>query len=167
MRKVTLVSALVCGMSVVAGAQTRLTGKLTCSKPSVTEAAGDGASVIMFNRANCTWPQGFTFDGTKPSRVVDASIAEGTGANARDHGYSTTVYENGDTTIVRYEGTAHMNKDRSSTFKGTWRFTHGSGKFQGITGSGTFSGGGKTDGTADINVNGHYSIAKAKAKPKK
>lgn len=164
MRKVILVSALLCGMSVVAGAQTKITGKLTCSKPSVREMAGSGAQMISFVRANCTWPTPFTIDGSKPGRTVDATVGDVSGSTAKDHGYSTTVMDNGDTTIVRYEGTAQLKKDGSSTYRGTWRWVRGTGKFRGITGSGTFKGAGAADGSTSSDVSGHYSLGKGKAK---
>ena len=47
MRKTILVPALLCGMTVIAGAQTKITGKLTCAKPSVSEAAGDDNSLNL------------------------------------------------------------------------------------------------------------------------
>src|SRR5205807_2381980 len=64
MRKVILVPALLCGMAVIAGAQTKITGKLTCAKPSVSERGGEGAQMIMFQKSNCTWTTPFTIDGS-------------------------------------------------------------------------------------------------------
>jgi hypothetical protein len=167
MRKVILVPALLCGMAVIAGAQTKLTGKLACAKPSVSETGGAGAQMVMFQKANCTWTTPFAIDGNKPGRTVDAAIGDITGSIARDHGYSTTVMDNGDTTIVRYEGTLQMKKDRSGTIKGTWRYVRATGKFTGISGSGTFKGEAAADGSSWADVSGHYSLAKAKAKKTK
>src|SRR2546423_12041310 len=134
MRKVILVPALLCGMAVIAGAQTKITGKLTCAKPSVSETAGEGAQMIMFQKSNCTWTTPFTIDGSKPGRTVDAAIGDMTGATGRSHGYSSSVFDNGDSTFVRFEGTSQMKKDRSGTLKGTWRYVRGTGKFTGISG---------------------------------
>jgi len=164
MRKIILVPALLCGMAVIAGAQTKLSGKLTCAKPSVSETGGEGAQMIMFQKANCTWTTPFTIDGSKAGRAVDAAIGDITGSIARDHGYSTTVMDNGDSTIARYEGTLQMKKDRSGTIKGTWRYVRGTGKFTGISGSGTFKGEGAADGSSWVDVSGHYSLAKGKTK---
>ena len=164
MRKIILVPALLCGMAVIAGAQTKITGKLTCAKPSVSETGGEGAQMIMFQKANCTWTTPFTIDGSKPGRTVDASIGDMTGSTGRAHGYSTSVMDNGDSTIVRYEGTSQMKKDGSATNKGTWRYVRGTGKFRGISGSGTFKGEAAADGTSWADVSGHYSLAKGKTK---
>jgi len=164
MRKVILVPALVCGLAAIASAQTKITGKLTCAKPSVSQTGGDGAQMIMFQKANCTWATPFTIDGSKPGPTVDVSIGDMTGSTARNHGYSTTVMDNGDTTIVRYEGAMQMKKDRSGTLKGTWRYVRGTGKFRGISGSGMYKGEGAADGSAWADISGHYSLGKGKAK---
>jgi hypothetical protein len=120
--------------------------------------------MIMFQRANCTWTTPFTIDGSKPGRTVDVSIGDMTGSSGRTHGYSTSVMDNGDSTFVRYEGTSQMKKDASGTFKGTWKYVRGTGKFRGINGSGTYKGAGATDGSASADVSGHYSLAKSKGK---
>jgi hypothetical protein len=164
MRKVILVPALLCGMAVIAGAQTKITGKLNCAKPSVSQMGGDGSQMIMFQKSNCTWATPFTIDGSKAGPTVDVSIGDMTGSMARNHGYSTTVMDNGDTTIVRYEGAMQMKKDRSGTLKGTWRFVRGTGKFKGISGSGSYKGEGAADGSASADISGHYSLGKGKAK---
>ena len=164
MRKVILVPALLCGMAVIAGAQTKISGKLTCAKPAVRETGGSGAQTIMFQRSNCTWTTPFTIDGSKPGATVDVSIGDMSGATGRTHGYSTSVFETGDTTVVRYEGTTQAKKDGSGTVKGTWKYVRGTGKFRGISGSGTYKGQGAADGSASADVTGHYSLGKGKAK---
>ena len=167
MRKVILVPALLCGMAVIAGAQTKITGKLTCAKPSVSETAGEGAQMIMFQKSNCTWATPFTIDGSKVGRTLNASVGDMTGGSGRSHGYSSSVFDNGDSTFVRFEGASQMKKDRSGTIKGTWRYVRGTGKFTGISGSGTYKGEAAADGSAWADIAGHYSLAKGKAKKTK
>ncbi|HXL86211.1 MAG TPA: hypothetical protein VN927_03335 [Gemmatimonadaceae bacterium] len=164
MRKVILVPALLCGIAITAGAQTKISSKLTCAKPSVRETGGEGAQMITFQKAECTWTTPLTIGGSKPGRTVDASIADIAGSTGRAHGYSTSVFDNGDSTFVRFEGTTQAKKDGSSTDKGTWRYVRGTGKFKGISGSGTFKGGGAADGSSWADVTGHYSLGKGKAK---
>jgi len=154
-------------MAVIAGAQTKISGKLTCAKPSVSETGGEGAQMIMFQKANCTWSTPFTIDGSKPGRTVDVAIGDMNGSIARNHGYSTTVMDNGDSTIVRYEGAMQMKKDGSGTLKGTWKYVRGTGKFKGISGSGTYKGEGAADRSAWADVSGHYSLAKGTVKKTK
>ena len=164
MRKVILVPALICGMAAIGGAQTKITGKLTCSKPSVSEMAGVSPQMIEFSKANCNWTSPFSIDGSKPGRTVNVGVGDINGSMAKDHGYSTSIMDNGDTTIVRYEGTTQVKKDRSGTIKGTWKYVHGSGKFSGISGGGTYKGEIAADGSGWADVSGHYSLGKGKAK---
>ena len=125
-------------MTVIAGAQTKITGKLTCSKPNVNEMGGEGAQMIMFQKTNCTWATPFMIDGSKPGRTLDVSIGDVSGSVGRVHGYSMSVMENGDSTFVRFDGTMQMKKDGAGSNKGTWRYIRGTGKFKGIAGSGTY-----------------------------
>jgi hypothetical protein len=162
MRKVILVPALLCAVSVVAGAQTKISAKLACEKPSVRQMAGDGSQSIMFTKSNCKWATPLVIGGSKPNETVDAAVADMSGSAARNHGYSTMVMDNGDSTFVRYEGTLQMKKDGSGTSKGTWKYVRGTGKFRGIKGSGTYKGAGATDGTGWADVIGHYSLGKGK-----
>jgi len=164
MRKLILVPVLLCGMAATAGAQTKISARLSCAKPNINETGGSGPEMVMFSKANCTWSAPYAIDGSKPRRTVDAGIGDITGSTARVHGYSTNVMDNGDSTIVRYEGTSQFKKDGSGTDKGTWRFVRGTGKFKGITGSGTFKGGPAADGGWWADVTGNYSLATGKAK---
>jgi hypothetical protein len=164
MRKLILVPSLLCGMAAAAGAQTKISARLSCDKPNVNETAGTGAQMILYNKANCSWSPAYVIAGSKAKRTVDAGIGDISGSVARVHGYSTDLMDNGDSTIVRYEGTMQMKKDGSGTDKGTWRYVRGTGKFKGITGSGTFKGAAAADGSGWVDVTGHYSLAKEKAK---
>jgi hypothetical protein len=164
MRKLFLVPALLCGMTVIAGAQTKVTAKLTCAKPSVREGGGEGAQMVTFQRANCTWTTPFTIAGSKAGETVDTSIGDISGSTGRAHGFSSSVFDNGDSTFVRFDGTLQLKKGGSSTDKGTWRYVRGTGKFKGISGSGTFKGESAADGSSSADVSGHYSLAKGKAK---
>jgi hypothetical protein len=123
--------------------------------------------MIMFSKANCTWTTPFTIDGSKPGRTVDVSIGDMNGSSVRAHGYSTSVMDNGDSTFVRFEGTSQMKKDGSGTIKGTWKYVRGTGKFTGISGSGTYKGQTAADGSGWADVTGHYSLGKGKAKKTK
>ena len=153
-------------MATISGAQTKISARLSCAKPSVNETAGAAAQMIMFSKTNCTFSAPYVIDGIKAKRTVDAGIGDLTGSTARIHGYSTTLMDNGDSTIVRYEGTMQMKKDGSGTDKGNWRYVRGTGKFAGIKGGGTFKGEAAADGSGWVDVTGNYATAKAGASKK-
>lgn len=162
MRTILSLSLLLC-VTTFAGAQERLSGTLSCPKPAVNEMGGDGSEVILFTRTHCTWSTPIVIAGTKATTATDVEIGDINGSRGRGHGFSTSLMENGDTTVTRYEGTVVMKPDGSASFKGTWRFVRGTGKFAGIRGGGTYGGTGTSD-AGTVNVTGHYAIAKGKPK---
>lgn len=164
MRRILFVAAILSGMTTTAHAQTKISARLSCEKPSVNEAAGDGQQAVMFTRANCNWSPSYVIEGSRARHTADAGIGDISGSTARVHGFSTDVMDNGDSVIVRYEGTSQMKKDRTGVDRGTWRFVRGTGKFKGITGKGTFKGAEAADGTGFVDVTGYYSLAKTKRK---
>jgi hypothetical protein len=69
-----------------------------------------------------------------------------------------STMDNGDKTTASYVGTMQMNKDGSGTFKGTWKFVSGTGKFKGLKGSGTYTGTAAADGSASGDIEGEYTL---------
>ena len=64
---------------------------------------------------------------------------------SREHmGYIVRAHKNGGTTITMFEGKtlvkANPDKSWEATWEGTWRSVGGTGKFEKITGSGTYDG---------------------------
>lgn len=170
MRTSTMVSAMLCVVALSAGAQTKVSGKLSCGKPDVNSSAEvpDAAGhVVALTKANCTWPTALEIAGAKTTTAVDVGVTEVRGASANGHGYNVTTMDNGDKVSVSYQGTVRMNKDGSGTFKGTWKWTSGTGKFKGISGSGTYKGTQSADGVGMADIEGDYTIAGAKKAEKK
>ncbi len=166
MRKSLLVPSLLLSVVVAAGAQEgKVTGKLNCQKPDVNAAenAGDVAGhMLMLTKAKCTWPTPPVIAGNKTGATIDVAMGEMHAGKGTQHGYSSSVMDNGDTTVVRYEGPMVANKDGSATFSGTWRYVRGTGKFAGIEGHGTYKGKGAADGSATGDVDGHYTLGGAR-----
>ena len=169
MRKTLLLSLLLCATSAVAGAQaaqSKVSGVMKCQPPTTNESGGDRDQLITFSRSSCTWSTPLVVSGTKSTTANDVEIGEMNGGMAKGRGYSTSLMENGDSIVTRYEGTANIQQNGSATFKGTWRFVRGTGKFVGINGAGTYSGSGN-DAGGTVNVTGHYVIAGGKGKKAK
>jgi hypothetical protein len=158
------------GLALSAGAQMKMSGKLSCGKPDVNSSAevGDVAGhMVMLQKVTCTWPTPFTIAGSNAVSAVDVGTAEARGGVATQHGYSTSTMDNGDKTTVAYTGNMHLNSDGSGTFNGTWKFISGTGKLQGIKGSGLYKGAAAADGTGAADIQGHYTIpASAKTSKK-
>ena len=163
-----LVSVFVLTIATTAAAQTKFSGSQTCAKPdpSYTVAVGDRADhVISLSKDKCTWTRG-EIAGIKLKTDVDTIISEDISATtSRDRGYAVTLMANGDTIFVELEGTTTIREVPVSG-RGTWTFTGGTGKMQGIKGKGTYDGKYNRDGTGTFNVQGEYQLAAPAARGK-
>ena len=74
--------------------------------------------------------------------VHHTEIQDISGSSGTAWGYRTSTHANGDQSFHKFEGTmSNLAPDGSSgDFKGSWEFTGGTGKYAGITGSGTYEG---------------------------
>ena len=59
--------------------------------------------------------------------------------NGQQRGYFVNEHPNGDCDYGTFEGEV-SNVNGQITIEGTWKYTHGTGKFAGITGNGKFKG---------------------------
>jgi len=75
----------------------------------------------------------------------------------RFHGRANVTLENGDKVFYVYEGYA---KDLSKPPVESWQITGGTGKYQGIKGSGSCAGKTNADSTSDWTCTGTYSLKK-------
>jgi len=87
--------------------------------------------------------------------VTQFVYSDYTAGNGYHRGHNANIHPNGDRTFISYEGqtTRTMSPDGSweAKFEGKMRFTGGTGKFQGITGQGTYIGkASSAGGTAPI-----------------
>ena len=76
-------------------------------------------------------------NGEKLGRVA---VSEITGDTASYQGYHVATMANGDTTAVKYQGSAKMKDGKPVSGEGTWIYTSGTGKMKGIKGKGTYKG---------------------------
>jgi hypothetical protein len=167
MQKSMLVFAMLSAATFAASAQTKISGKLACGKPEVNSSAEipDAAGhMMMVSKASCTWPTSIDIGGAKTKTAIDVATAEVHGASGTQHGYSVAIMDNGDKATASYSGTLQLNKDGSGTFKGTWKYTSGTGKLKGIKGSGTYTGSATADGSATGDVEGEYTLPAPAAK---
>jgi hypothetical protein len=61
--------------------------------------------------------------------------------NGPHQGYSSVNFEDGSATFSKFEGTTKEAEDgKSSLFEGTYTYIRGTGRFEGIEGSGSYTG---------------------------
>jgi hypothetical protein len=76
-------------------------------------------------------------------------------------GYFVDVHSNGDRDCGTFEGKLSIVNNQV-TIVGTWKYTHGTGMFEGITGNGTFKGVLLSPTEADMSWEGSYQLAASK-----
>jgi hypothetical protein len=87
-------------------------------------------------------------------------------SNGPFQGYSTMTYKDGSTTIDKYDATMTKESGKMPTFKGKSEYIKGTGKYEGIKGTITFTGeyltpyNEKTKGDIIINASRNYTLAK-------
>jgi nitrous oxidase accessory protein NosD len=162
MRTKVLLLLMALSMAASASAQTKLTGKVHCAKPNPDysiEVGDQPGHLLTARKAACTWTEGMQIAGLKVKGAQDVATGEVTGASVHDTGYHVATMENGDTYTVRFNGAAMMAKDKTGTITGKWTFVSGTGKLKGIKGGGTYKGTAAADGSADVDVEGDYTLA--------
>ena len=167
MHKAAAVLVSLVALASSASAQTKISAKMSCSKPDVNSSAqvGDVAGhMLMLQKQSCTWTTPWEVAGAKTKTAVDVSTTEVNGATATGHGFNTSTLDNGDKVTVSYQGTAQMGKDSSATFSGTWKSTMGTGKAKGIKASGRYKGSAAADGSGTVEVEGEYTLPPAPTK---
>jgi hypothetical protein len=163
MRKTVLLWLAALLLAVPASAQTKVGGKVHCAKsdPEYSVEVGDKTGHVMaLRKTACTWADGSQeIAGLKTKSGIDVATAEISGTTVRGSGYHTATMDNGDKYTVRISDTGAMNKDNTATVEGKWSFVSGTGKLKGIKGGGTYKGTVNADGTADVDVEGDYTLA--------
>jgi hypothetical protein len=81
--------------------------------------------------------------GEAQVNVVD--VSDSVAGSGTDRGHLVSTFSDGDKTFVSFEGQVKAVPKAGGppevTFMGKWRFTGGTGKWNGITGGGTYQGG--------------------------
>ena len=162
MGKQVLLLLMALSIAASAGAQTKLSGKVHCAKadPDYSIEVGDTPGhVLTARKATCTWTDATEIAGLKVKSAQDVATGEVSGTTVRDTGYHVATMDNGDKYTVHFSGTAQAAKDKNGTITGKSSFVSGTGKLKGIKGGGTYKGTAAADGSADVTVEGDYTLA--------
>jgi hypothetical protein len=170
--RIMMVAGLAFLLVSAVGAQTKITGKQTCTKPEVVGTAdpGDRAGHTMtLQKQSCTWAAGFEMAGLKSKDGSSVALVEMWSTQATSTGTYVGNMDNGDKFFVSFHDSTKV-KDGAPVvpIHGTWSYTGGTGKLKGITGKGTYTVTPNADGSGVVDVEGEYTIPPAapKAAPK-
>ena len=94
------------------------------------------------------------FNNTRHSSWSTADVTNG---NGHERGYFMNEHANGDREGGTYEGKVSTKNDKVS-FEGTWKYTHGTGQFAGISVNGTFKGHMTSPTETEVTFEGNYQL---------
>jgi hypothetical protein len=168
MRKLLLIPALfVVASAAVLLAQTAApAGKLDtqwkCAPPNPIHAlpVPDAANhSYVIQQGKCTAAKG-EVAGIKEKEGSSTEFMEGTGDNGKGHGIFVATYANGDKITYTYTFTGVSKNNMLVSGGNKWTMGGGTGKFKGITGSGTCTAKGTGDGGGVYDCIGTYTMGK-------
>ena len=154
------------------GAQTKVSGTVTCAKPDVVgtaEVSDHAGHTITLQKGACTWSKPMEIEGAKTKDDVDVFVTEMTATRVTSKGSVVGTMDSGDKMFVSTSDSASVKDGKPGPVSGNWSFSGGTGKIKGIKGKGTYKGSFNADGTATFDVEGEYTMAApapAKAKTK-
>jgi hypothetical protein len=135
-----------------------LTGSFTGKSVALTSLALDDIPEHEFQLTQFSGPQIVTDDNWKDVKVTywgTTDLIQGFGPL---RGYFVNEHPNGDRDCGTYDG--HISiANNEVNLEGTWRYTHGSGKFASISGNGRFRGRMTSLTEVEMSWQGNYQIA--------
>ncbi len=93
----------------------------------------DGHVIGAFER------RGLGFINGEVATYLNRGMFDYTKGKGKAEGYVTYTYEDGSTTVGKWQGTVAPTKDNRSAGKGTYTHIGGSGRFEGIKGGGSWT----------------------------
>lgn len=164
--KATLVVFLFLSFSVLAVAQTKISGTVKCGNPDQFQKIDVGdkpGHALAVSQGKCTWTKPMTIAGIQTKDDVGTNMEDMTASSAHDLGYVLGTMTNGDKFTVYTDGTDTLKDGKPESTTGTWSFVSGTGKLRGIKGKGTFKGKPDAEGAMIIDVEGEYTLPKSSA----
>jgi hypothetical protein len=114
------------------------------------------------NLIEVTGPQKSADTKWNDSRVTYWGMADLVAGVGPQRGYFVNDHADGDRDWGIFEGKITTSGEQV-TLEGTWKFTGGTGKFNGLIGMGSYKGRMTSPSEVDMNWTGEYQLAQAKA----
>jgi hypothetical protein len=140
----------------------KLTASWKCPPPNPMNSipvGDDPGHAYVVDQGKCTATKG-EIEGVKEAEGTATEFMEVKGSTGKGHGVFIESLANGDKITYSYDFTATMANNMPQGGSNKWTITGGTGKFKGIKGSGTCTGKGNPDGSANYDCAGTYTMAK-------
>jgi hypothetical protein len=163
MRTTLQAAVMVLALSLFTSAQTKISGTVKCAKPDQAQKIDVGdkpGHALAISQGKCAWTKPMDIAGTQTKDDVGTAVSDMTESGAEEHGYVVGTLTSGDKIYVRTQGKDINHDGKPVSTAGTWNFMGGTGKVEGIKGSGAYSGKADADGNFIIEVKGQYTLPK-------
>jgi len=150
-------------------AQTKVAGKMQCPKPEVVGTAEAGDQVghrLTLEKNTCPWSAPMEMVGEKSRDGTYVAFSENSPTRASTRGTYVGNMDNGDKFYLSFDWAVvkdGKSKSLIESVKGTWAFTGGTGKLEGIRGKGTYTASEDETGGV-VSMEGEYAVPAAAPK---
>src|SRR5579864_2179512 len=147
-------------------AQEKLSLTMTCKGAAVhgLDVGDRPEHVFAIWREACTYVQPAWIGGERIKEGDSVGFSEETATESTSSGHHVATTESGARFFLTFHGTAPLKHlKRAGPTSGTWVFSGGTGKLEGISGKGTYKVT-KNDGTLTVVIEGSYALSVSKTK---
>ncbi|HEV2228090.1 MAG TPA: hypothetical protein VGR86_03975 [Steroidobacteraceae bacterium] len=148
-------------------AQGKLSVTLTCKGETVhaLEVGDRPEHVLAVWKEACTYVQPAEIGGEKLIDGYSVGFSEDTATDSATSGHHVATAEDGARFFLVFHGTTPLKHlKRAGPTNGTWFYSGGTGRLEGIKGKGTYKVTRNDDGTFTVVVEGRYELSGSKAK---
>jgi hypothetical protein len=142
-------------------AQTKVSGTVVCSKPTVEHqvpAVDSTDHSFAVTQSTCSWTKPMQIAGTTTKEDTFTNLEERRADGSTGTGFGVGTLVSGDTFKVRTQDKV-VSKAGAVQSSGTWKFDGGTGKVAAIKGGGTYTCVAKPEGF-ECQVTGNYTLPK-------
>ena len=150
----------VVSMATAVNAQTKISGKNVCGPQEGQQAleVGDNEGhVFSISQSKCVWGPGFMINGVKATAGVSTAFDDISGGKSKTSGYYVDTMDNGDKAHYRWWGKAMLKGEAVDTAEIECELKGGTGKIEGVKGSGKCTGKGNEKGGVTWDCTGSYT----------
>ena len=135
-----------------------------CAEPvtrEVMEVADRPPHTMLLSQRLCEWSEPLRIDGVSSRNAILSLFTDAREDAVYDRGYNVLVMSNGDKIFMHYTGYSRGNAGIPASGEGSFAFSGGTGRFQGIYGSGTLTSRPAARGRMTVRVEGQYALPKS------
>jgi hypothetical protein len=166
-RRVWLFGWLALFATVGVNAQNKLSVTLTCKGEAVhaLDVGDHPEHLLAVWKEACTYVQPARIGTEKLVDGYSVGFSEDTATDSTTSGHHVATTESGARLFLAFHGTTPLKHlKRAGPTNGTWSYSEGTGKLEGIRGKGTYRVTRNDDGTFTVVIKGTYELSVSKTK---